>query len=71
MASEGYSADEADHAIAQLKPLYLRFAQPKQFSGDPEKLVQELNDWVHAQINGLLLAVAAREIELFRLRSVG
>lgn len=31
----------------------------------------ELNTWVQTQISGLLLTIAARDVELFRLRGGG
>lgn len=68
LATEGCTDAEINYTCAQLKPLYLQFAQPKDFSGDPEKVLVEFNTWVQAQIIGLLQTVAARDIELFRLR---
>lgn len=72
LATEGgCTAAEINHACAKLKPIYLQYAQPKDFSGDPEKVLQEFNTWVRTQIGGLLLTIAARDVELFRLRGGG
>lgn len=38
---------------------------------DPNKVLLELNTWVRTQISGLLLTIAARDVELFRLRGGG
>ena len=67
----GCTAAEINHACAQLKPIYLQFAQPKVFSGDPNTLLVELNSWVQTQICGLLQTIAVRDVELFRLRGGG
>ena len=68
-SSMGCTPDEIDHACEQLKPFYLRFAQPKAISrDDPEKFLAELNEWVQSQISGLLQLVAVRDVELYRLR---
>jgi len=72
MATEcGCTAAEINYTCAQLKPIYLKYSQPNDLSGDPNKLLLELNTWVRTQINGLLLTVAARDVELFRLRGGG
>lgn len=68
LKSEGCSQQEIAHSCEKLKPIYLKFAQPKQFSGDPEKILLEFNDWVQDQTFGLLATVAVRDVELFRLR---
>ena len=71
MVSAEVSEDAITHACEQIKPVYLRYAQPAKFNvdhGDPEKAVHELNDWVFAQIFGLLQVLAVREVELFQLR---
>ena len=60
--------EEINYACEKLKPLYLKFAAPKQFSGDPEKILVELNVWVQVQILGLMQTVLVRDVELFRLR---
>lgn len=67
----GCTAAEIDHACAQLKPFYLQFAQPKQFSGDPEKVLLEFNSWVQEQLIGLMQIITVRDIELYRLRGGG
>jgi len=64
----GCTAAEIDHACAQLKPLYLQFAQPKTFSGDPEEVLLGLNSWVQTQLIGLMQVISVRDIELYRLR---
>jgi hypothetical protein len=68
LATGGCTAAEINYACAQLKPIYLHYSQPKDFSGDPEKVLVEFNTWVRTQIFGLLQIVAVRDIELFRLR---
>ena len=68
MTSERLSNDEITYTCERIKPVYLRYAQSAKFSGDGDKVVQELNDWVFAQIFGLLQVLAARELELYRLR---
>lgn len=67
----GYTVAEINHACVKLKPIYLEYSQPKDFSGDPNKVLLELNTWVRTQIIGLLLTIAARDVELFRLRGGG
>lgn len=68
MVEASCSAAEIDYALGQLKPLYLRYAQPNQFSGDPETVLKELNEWVQTQLSGLMQVIVARDVELFRLR---
>lgn len=70
MQTEAYVPDEIAHVCEQLKPVYLRYAAGKSFctSKGGETVVQELNDWIHGQITGLLVELAAREVELYRLR---
>ena len=67
----GCTAAEINHVCAKLKPIYLKYSQPKDFSGDPNKVLLELNTWVRTQISELLLTIAARDVELFRLRGGG
>lgn len=72
LATEGdCTAAEITYVCAQLKPIYLKFSQPKDFSGDPGKVLVELNTWVQAQIGGLLQTLAVRDLELYRLRGGG
>lgn len=70
MQEQTYAPDEIAHVCEQLKPVYLRYSVEKTFSTaeGAEAVIQELNDWVHRQIAGLLMELAAREIELYRLR---
>lgn len=70
MQGHDYALDEIDHVSEQLRPVYLRYAKGKSFSTaeGADAVIQELNDWVQTQIRGLLMELAAREIELYRLR---
>ena len=68
LLSEGCSQDEILQACEKLKPLYLQFAKPQTFSGDPETALASLNEWVKEQTMGFLTTIAVRDIELFRLR---
>lgn len=68
LATGGCTAAEINYACTQLKPIYLQYSQPKEIPMDPETVLKELNDWVQAQIFGLLQIIVVRDIELFRLK---
>lgn len=68
MQSSGCDANEINYVFEQVKPIYLEYAKPNCFSGNPEKLLEELNFWVRKQTFGFLNIIIAKEVELYRLR---
>lgn len=69
MQQIGLPPDEVGHLLVTLKPIYLRWARPEQFSGSPEELAVALNAWHHKIVYGLLLEIMTREVNLYRLGS--
>ena len=68
--AHGVTEAEIEHALAALKPLYLRAAQPNPIAfdpTDPEAAVRGVNEWIYQVTHMLLLAIAVREVQLFRM----
>lgn len=64
--------DEVEYLTAQLKPIYLDAARMEfSSSATGDALVRELNTWVNRQVASMMLEIAARDIELHRLRGEG
>ena len=63
----GCQQDEINHVLTVLKPAYLNYAKPNKFYGDAETVLQELSDWVKDVTGGLLIALAMKELELYRV----
>lgn len=68
-AAAGASCDEIEHVAAKLKPIYLGSARMS-FTTDAtgETLVRELNTWVNKQVLGMMIHIALRDVELYRLQ---
>ena len=68
--THGASSAELEYAVATLKPIFLKAASPVSFSGElgGYQLLKSVNEWVYGQIYELLLHVALRDAELYRLR---
>lgn len=69
-AAADATPDEIDHVAACLKPIYMQSARMSfsRNSSDGEQVVRDLNAWVQSQVFRLMLEVAIRDIELYRLR---
>ena len=63
--------DEIDHVCSVMRPTFLKYAACD-FSSDDSmsqgETLNALNDWVQNLVAGLLMVLATREIELYRLR---
>lgn len=66
-ATTGTSPEELAYVLGRLKPLFLQSARTP-FDGSGENLVRDLNTWVKSQVGTMMLQVALRDVELFRLR---
>lgn len=58
--------DDVEHALAALRPIYLKHARPARLpEGLPaDEILSRLNDWATQLGAGLLFEIATREIEL-------
>jgi hypothetical protein len=71
LADLGCDRDTVNATARNLKPVFMRHAREERFSIDqssPEAGLAALNDWVRRLATGLLVEVALREAELYRLR---
>ena len=60
---------ELDHVLQQIKPLYIEQATPRAFvMNNPDEVLAAINEWVHGLVWGLLTALLACEIDLYRLK---
>lgn len=73
-----YSADSdlTDYVCAAMRPVFLKHAAIESTfvpgaSMTPEEAGNALNDWMHALVGGVMLEVAVREVELYKLRGCG
>jgi hypothetical protein len=66
MLAVGYQPAEVEHALAAIRPLYLRYARswrPPETT-DPEAYLDSLSAWVSGVFHPLMLRIAQLEIEL-------
>lgn len=61
-----------DYVCTVMRPIFLKYAADD-FDLDvssvpPDEAVRRLNNWVHTLTSGMLMELAIREIELYRLR---
>lgn len=74
LAESDADQDMADYVCAAMRPVFLKYAAADSdfvldmSSVPPDEAVRRLNNWVHNLTNGMLLELAIREIELYRLR---
>lgn len=71
LAETGASQDIADSVCSAIRPIFLKYAAwsfVQDASMDPDEVMNALNAWIHQLTTGLLMELAAREVELFQLR---
>ena len=75
LLSEGNGPLETEYVISMMGPIFNRsnhYAFKNNLAtGEPEYLINDLNQWVKCQMFLLMLEIAARDLELFDLRGAG
>jgi hypothetical protein len=73
LSGYGADADMTNYVCEALRPVFMKnIASESDFNSTAsmtaDEVIKDLNDWVHALTSGLLVELAVREIELYRLR---